>query len=297
MPVLIPIIVAGAAYFGTGAVLATAFGAAMVGAVGATVAGVVVGAVIGAAVGAIGAAVTGGDIGKGALWGAVGGAVAGGFAGYGAAGSSPTTSVNNASLNALNGQTGAAGADTGLLGTTTTEAGMSTGEGMMYGSMVETAGKAVTGYAQGEAAGDIAAEDRAAAEKTREEQFAQNMKEIQANHENSMAAIAEQGGASMALADKNNTASMDRLNTGIGADKDTANAVIADRESEQNQFNESVMGTDKDLFNRPTFDFNPGAENTASFDSGFRDAAEQSPNTPSLTPEEEIALQAHQATA
>ena len=287
MPVLIPIIVAGAAYAGA-AYVVTAF--ALVG-MAAFVTGVVVGAVIGAAVGAIGAAVTGGDIGKGALWGAVGGAVAGGFAGYGAAAGGGGESVGADFISPAE----AAAAQNAPV--VTTEAGMSTGEGLMYGSMVETAGKAATGYAQGEAAGDIAAEDRAAAEKTREEQFAQNMKEIQANHENSMAAIAEQGGTSMALADKNNAASMDRLNTGIGADKDTATAVIADRENEQNQFNDSVLGTDKDLFNRPTFDFNPGAENTASFDSGFHDAAEQSPNTPPLTPEEEIALQSHQATA
>jgi hypothetical protein len=292
MPVLIPIIVAGAAYFGTGAVLATAFGTAMVGAVGATVAGVVVGAVIGAAVGAIGAAVTGGSIGKGALWGAVGGAVAGGVAGYGsvAAGASEAESVG---ANFLSPGQAAAAQNAPLAATTeATKEGMSAGAGLVLSSGVETAGDMMTGYAQGEAAGKISEEDRAAAEQARKEQFEQNLKELRIAHSGRMDEIRKQGAIQENLADKNNSSQMALLNTRIGADKDTAQATINDRENEQGQFSDSVMGTDANLFNRPTFAFDPGTAVGPNFDSGFDEAAAASPNAPQPTPEEKIAIEA-----
>ena len=282
MPVLIPIIAAGAAYFGTGLVLGTAFGVAMSAAVGSVVAGVIVGAVIGAAVGAIGAAVTGGDIGEGALWGAIGGAVAGGFAGFGAGAGAVTGEGMTVAGE------GSSGFATQSMGTGGAGAGASKGLGdVATAALITTGGETIAGYANGAAAGDIAVEDRAEAERVRQETFEQQMKQIGANHENRMKEIGAQTDTSLALADKNNAASMDQLNTRIGADSDTAAAVISDRESEQGQLNDSILGTDANLFDRPTFKF----ENTASFDSGFEEAAEQSPNATPLTPEEQLALE------
>jgi len=288
MPVLIPIIAAGAAYFGAGLAVGAMVTAGMVvaGSVAAVVAGVVVGAVIGAAVGAIGAAVTGGDIGEAALWGAVGGAVAGGFAGFGV--TAPAQGgAHGANTAAMNAAAQGGGMGTGM-GTGGAGAGASKGLGdVATAALITTGGEAVMGYANGAAAGDIAVEDRAEAERVRQETFEQQMKQIGANHENRMKEIGAQTDTSLALADKNNAASMDQLNTRIGADSDTAAAVISDRESEQGQLNDSILGTDANLFDRPTFKF----ENTASFDSGFEEAAEQSPNATPLTPEEQLALE------
>jgi len=283
MPVLIPIIAAGAAYFAAGAVVT----AIAVTGITAVVVGVVVGAVVGAAVGAIGAAVTGGDIGEGALWGAVGGAVAGGFAGF-AAGAANTSAASLASDS-----TKLAAAEKGI--SSNSSSLLSGVSDTAQGALVTSAGDMISGYAQGEAAGQIAAEDRAAAEKARQDNFLDQMDMISANHSNNMESIREQADNSLALADKNNAAAMEQLNTRIGADKDAAKATIADREAEQSQFNDSIMGTDANLFDRPTFNFNP-AEDTAAFDSGFDEAAALSPNTqPTLTPEEQFALD--QATA
>ncbi len=286
MPVLIPLIAAGAAYFGAGLAVGAMVTAGMVvaGSVAAVVAGVVVGAVIGAAVGAVGAAVTGGDIGEAALWGAVGGAVAGGFAGF-AAGAGAGAVTGEGMTVAGEGSSGFA---TQSMGTGGAGAGASKGLGdVATAALITTGGEAVMGYAAGAAAGDIAVEDRAEAERVRQETFEQQMKQIGANHENRMKEIGAQTDTSLALADKNNAASMDQLNTRIGADSDTAAAVISDRESEQGQLNDSILGTDANLFDRPTFKF----ENTASFDSGFEEAAEQSPNATPLTPEEQLALE------
>lgn len=290
MPVLIPIIAAGAAYFAAGAVVT----AIAVTGITAVVVGVVVGAVVGAAVGAIGAAVTGGDIGEGALWGAVGGAVAGGFAGFAAGAANTANASNAANASLASDSTKLAAAEKGLSSGSSSSL-LSGVSDTAQGALVTSAGDMISGYAQGEAAGGIAAEDRAAAEKARQDNFLDQMDMISANHSNSMESIREQADNTLALADKNNAAAMDQLNTRIGADKDAAKATIADREAEQSQFNDSIMGTDANLFDRPTFNFNP-AEDTAAFDSGFDEAAALSPNTqPTLTPEEQFALD--QATA
>ena len=71
MPVLVPIVAAGAGYFATGAVV----GSMALGTIASVTVGVAVGAVVGAAVSAIGTLVTGGDLKENALTGAFAGAL------------------------------------------------------------------------------------------------------------------------------------------------------------------------------------------------------------------------------
>jgi len=285
MPVLIPIIVAGAAYIGSTAVVGMAITAGMVaaGSFAAIAVGVVAGAVIGAAVGAIGAAVTGGDIGKGALWGAVGGAVAGGFAGWSATPSTTATATTGTGegLGTTYGEGANMVQGTGTnIDAAASQQSILGGAGKLTDGMgaaaITTAGNAISGYAKGEAAAGMSEEQIAAADKARQEEFAQRMKEIEANHAASMESINAQTASQMAQADKNNAAQMAMLQTRIGADKDTVTQAQAREDQKVAGYNESVRGTDADLFNRPTFKFEPGAE--SEFDSGFNDAVAQSPN-------------------
>jgi hypothetical protein len=132
-----------------------------------------------------------------------------------------------------------------------------------------------------------------------------------------MASINEQTSAQMALADKNNQASMDQLNTRIGAEKDATNAAYGREDAKIAGFNESIRGTDANLFTRPTFKFDTGAgNNNTVFDSEFAAAAGQSPNAAqqaapqvaataptasepavTITPEQLQEIRANQATA
>jgi hypothetical protein len=310
MPVLIPIVVAAAAW-GSAAFAVSAAGAfifgGMVAAIGSTLTGMVVGAVVGAAVGAVGAAITGGDIGKGALWGAVGGAVVGGLTGFMAGGSSLATGAADGAGGATAYGEAGYGANPSLVSqvtgptTSTVVNGTEAGSGSLMNGMgaaaVTTAGSALSGMAGGEAAAESQTEALAAAEKERKEQFAQRMQEIQANHENSMAQIGEQTAAQMAQADKNNESQMALLNTRIGADKDTVSTATAREKEKIAGFNDSVRGTDATLFDRPTLSFEPGADMTKdiAFNSGFEEAAAKSPNaapgtaTPSATAGQSVA--------
>jgi len=288
MPVIVPIVIAVAAYAASAAVV-SAF--ALVG-FAALAVGAVVGAVVGAAVGAIGAAIQGQDIGEGALWGAVGGAVAGGFAGYMSDGGASSTAAGSSESMASTGvKTGVYQSSTGEVVTgagTTSEIGASSSlmDGM-GAAAVTTGGSMISNYAKGEAGAESNADAIAAAEKERKETFEQRMKEIQANHESSMASINEQTSAQMALADKNNQAAMDQLNTRIGAEKAATDAAYGREDAKIAGFNESIRGTDENLFTRPTFKFDTGAGNgNTVFDSEFAKASGQSPNAaPQATPQ------------
>ncbi len=306
MPVLIPIIAAAAS-----AAFATTVSAAigLTALVGATVGSMIAGAVIGAAVGAVGAAITGGDIGKGALWGAVGGAVAGGFAGWAstsgsAAGEAAAASSTNLSqgtaspaiMDAAAGSTGSGGGGGAGLGL----GSISEGSGTMGAAAITTSGQAISGYAQGQAQEEAAKEAAEAAEKARKEEFDQRIKEIMLSHEQRMGEIGSQTSGALALADKNNAAAMEQLNTRIGAEKDAVGAANAREDKKIAGFNESIRGTDENLFNRPTFDFAQEQQQDA-FSSGFDeavaaktgqtvDAATLNPNDPLLLEKEKLAV-------
>lgn len=291
MPVLVPIVAAGAAYFGGAAVTGAAIGAGMVaaGSIGAAVVGAVAGAVIGAAVGAIGTAITGGDIGKGALYGAVGGAVAGGFAGYGAAGGagsgSSTGTSSSIAIGDLSVKEGAFAGGQGLAGSgaaanTGTAGLMELGKANMYGSLISTAGEMAQGYATGEAQAEMNKETLQAQKEAQQAQFDQRIKEIQESHKARMAEIAASGGG-LAVAKENNAAAMEQLKARIAADREAVAAKEKREDDKLAGFNESIRGTDENLFNRPTFDFNPANDPTA-FDSGF----DQAVAAKQLTPEE-----------
>lgn len=282
MPVLIPIIAGGAAYFGSTIAVGAMVSAGMVaaGSIAATIAGVVVGAVVGAAVGAIGALATGGDIGKGALMGAFAGAIGGGFAGFNAAAPVPDAVTMAApEVSSLNEISSISGGGAGAGGGVTDSA---------MGAAITTGGQMVTGFAQGEAAAEQSAQSRADADKQRQEDFLNRMEEIRMNHSSRLAEIGVQGDQSLALADKNNAASMAQLNTRIGADKATVDAANADRDKLTANFNESIMGTDANLFNRPTLDVESELKNDQ-FASGFDEAVAQK-----LTPEQILELQQQQ---
>lgn len=291
MPVLVPIVAAGAAYFGGAAVTGAAIGAGMVaaGSIGAAVVGAVAGAVVGAAVGAIGTAITGGDIGKGALYGAVGGAVAGGFAGYGAAGGagsgSSTGSSSSITIGDLSVKEGGFAGGKGLTGSGAANTGtaglMELGKANMYGSLISTAGEMAQGYATGEAQAEMNKETLQAQKEAQQAQFDQRIKEIQESHKARMAEIAAGGGGSLAAAKENNAAAMEQLKTRIAADREAVAAKEKREDDKLAGFNESIRGTDENLFNRPTFDFNPANDPTA-FDSGF----DQAVAAKQLTPEE-----------
>lgn len=290
MPVLVPIVAAGAAYFGGAAVTGAAIGAGMVaaGSIGAAVVGAVAGAVIGAAVGAIGTAITGGDIGKGALYGAVGGAVAGGFAGYGAAGGagsgSSTGTGSSITIGDLSVKEGAFEGGKGLTGGQMTNTGIDglkeLGKANLYGSLIGTAGDMAQGYATGEAQAEMNKETLQAQEEAQQAQFDQRIKEIQESHKARMAEIAASGGG-LAVAKENNAAAMEQLKARIAADREAVAAKEKREDDKLAGFNESIRGTDENLFNRPTFDFNPANDPTA-FDSGF----DQAVAAKQLTPEE-----------
>ena len=290
MPVLVPIVAAGAAYFGGAAVAGAAIGAGLVaaGSIGAAVVGAVAGAVIGAAVGAIGTAITGGDIGKGALYGAVGGAVAGGFAGYGAAGGagsgSSTGSSSSIAIGDLSVKEGAFAGGKGLTGSQMTNTGTvglkELGKANMYSSLISTAGEMAQGYATGEAQAEMNKETLQAEKEAQQALFDQRIKEIQESHKARMAEIAASGGG-LAVAKENNAAAMEQLKTRIAADREAVAAKEKREDDKLAGFNESIRGTDENLFNRPTFDFNPANDPTA-FDSGF----DQAVAAKQLTPEE-----------
>ncbi len=290
MPVLVPIVAAGAAYFGGAAVTGAAIGAGMVaaGSIGAAVVGAVAGAVVGAAVGAIGTAITGGDIGKGALYGAVGGAVAGGFAGYGAAGGagsgSSTGSSSSITIGDLTVKEGGFAGGKGLTGSQTTNVGIDglkeLGKANMYGSLIGTAGEMAQGYATGEAQAEMNKETLQAQKEAQQALFDQRIKEIQESHKARMAEIAASGGG-LAVAKENNAAAMEQLKARIAADREAVAAKEKREDDKLAGFNESIRGTDENLFNRPTFDFNPANDPTA-FDSGF----DQAVAAKQLTPEE-----------
>lgn len=269
MPALIPVVAAVAAYAGSGAIVA----ALALEGFAAIAVGVIAGAVIGAAVGAIGAAITGEDIGKNALYGAIGGAVAGGFAGYstGVSNASGVSSANSisASENAAAGRIANAGSSLSSGGGSGAGSGGFFSSDMAKSALVTTAGTSLSGYYQSKAAEEAADKAAKEAEKRQQADFAQRMKEITANHEGSMAQISAQAGAQLRLADKNNAAAMDQLNTRITADKDTVETANKREDDLRAGFNESVVQTDADLFNRPTFDFNT---DEAAFDSGFDEA-------------------------
>jgi hypothetical protein len=283
MPVLVPLAASAAAYFGAGAVVS---GLALSGLTAAVV-GVVSGAVIGAAVGALGAAFTGGDIGKGALYGALGGAVAGGFAGYAAGAASPsgasgmTVEGANAAELGRNGITSPAGA---AGGGAEKAAELGLGKATLIGSGLETAGTAASGWAQGEAQKEMNDENLAAAKEARQGEFEQRLEEIRASHQARLEEIGHQNGGALELADKNNAAAMAQLQTKIGADKDTVAAANQREDGKIKGFNDSIRGTDANLFNRPTFQFEPTGQGD-SFESGFNEAvAAKDPGAP--TPEQ-----------
>lgn len=299
MPVLVPIAIAGASYFGASVAVGAMITAGMVTAssIGAAVAGVVVGAVIGAAVGAIGSLVTGGDIGEGALWGAVGGAVAGGFAGFNAAGATANTSI---SASTGHGVVDSSGAAIETSGAAASEAGkgllgMSDGAGALLGAGVSTAGSALVGLAQGEAAGDQQAESQYYQDQVRSDTFEKSMATIREEHNNRMAELGLQGDNSLALADKNNDAAMDQLNARIHADKDAVAAANGREDELSNRFNDSIVGTNKKLFDRPNLDFSEANQQDIAFNSGFDEAV--ATKSGELTPEQLAELEQQQAKA
>ena len=296
MPVLIPLAASAAAYFGAGAVVT---GLALTG-LTATLVGVVAGAVVGAAVGALGAAVTGGDIGKGALFGALGGAVAGGFAGWNAgvtASAAEGTSSNLINAKHASDSTLLANAEKGLSVKQKAGGGLfgggkvGLGKATLIGSGLETVGSAASGWAQGEAQKDINKENLEAKDK----EFDQRLKEIQEQHSARMGEIGAQNDGAMAVAGIQADSAMNQLNTRIAADKDTV-ATASKREDDKIKgFNDSVVGVNNNLFNRPDLDLS-GDE---SFSSGFDDAVakgQQQQKAP-LTPKQIQDLKKQQATA
>ncbi len=255
-------------------------------------AGMVVGAVVGAVVGGIAAAVTGGDIGKGVLFGAIGGAILGGVSSaIGAMGSTAgSTTINAGNVAAESAATDAAFA---TAAPAAAEAGMTAGEGTMYAAGVTTAGQAVAGYAQGEQAAKANEAALAAQKEAAQTQFEQSMIKMQEEHKLRMEEASGAGNPGAEIARINADSAMNQLNTRIGADKEATAASIADREAEQTALNNSIKGTDKALFDRPTFNFSPGAETEEkAFDSGFNEAVAAKP----LTPEEQAIIDQQKAT-
>lgn len=163
----------------------------------------------------------------------------------------------------------------------------------MGSAAVQTGGQMVSSYAEGKAQQEAAEKAAAAAKEAQREEFDQRMRELMSSHESRMAEIGAQTDNSLALADKNNAAAMEQLNTRIGAENNAVATKTAREDELRTGFNESVMGTDAGLFDRPTFDF-AQEQQQASFNSGFsqnqpqpEQAVAQS-NT--LTPEEEEEL-------
>lgn len=296
MPVLIPVVAAWAGSAAAGAFAATAIGGAMVAAIGSTLTGVIVGAVVGAAVGALGAAVMGEDIGKYALYGAIGGAVAGGITGY-SAGSADTAissgasdSVDTSLPSWEDGVAEKLGSDstTSLVDTSTTSKGLLSG--IDSGDLLSLGGTAAKGYYDSKTAKENNEADNEQADKARKETFEAQLEQIAASHSARLAEIGSQNGTQLELADKNNAAAMAQLQTRIGADKDAVTSANEREDLKRDRFNESVIGVDSTLFERPTLSFDSGRGDTE-FDSGIDNSSSSQQARPSRSfSAEEIAL-------
>ena len=289
MPVLVPIVAAGAGYFATGAVV----GSMALGTIASVTVGVAVGAVVGAAVGAIGTLVTGGDLKENALTGAFAGALGGGFGGFGAAKASGSTmwSAGSAESQMMSSPTAmeyaatatgkantsnalaavGAGAEEGALG------GLTTGEGMALSTGIQGIGSLMESYG----AADAAKEQREWSKEDADLAFQRDLEKIKLNHQNAMEQIKAQGeagggGDGIEIAKLNNAGAASRQDDQQAHETDFRKGGWEREDQVRDRFNESVTSVPINAFERPVFDF---AEATV-----FENVA-----TGGMNPEKEVA--------